>query len=827
MSPKGINRKRRGFAKLGAVGATVAASAIFAAPAAEAVIQLPVGNLPDLEQVDGLGLVNQTAQETNKPYLAWRGESVRLVECADTVEEATLFGLITAASVTVEDWTGDPHFKPHPQGIPLVPFMSGAGENARPCLAANLTSQHAGLAAVDLTITDLEPGVTDVLQPILSELEAAELIDIGQGNDVVLQSQQLVGWMTIGDTSLTNLGDGNVDYGNGPQVDGGEDSDDDQELQAKVTGTLPLENDFGSRLVEDSEGGLSGDSMELPTDYEGLAEAAATSAGNISGTTAKLLWDSHDGQTIIPSTNICVGGVPVGNTTNPVEDTVGDCESGNEIGRFSRILHDPLGGLLGTDRTSNQGTIGPFDPQRAGATMVGDGIINADDADMPALRLDWNIAEGGMGQLAAVDKGETFRAPFFDDRLDQSSEHDLFAPYYQQWIPAAGVAKLGVGSDGAGENRASGVDGPFTGRQFPGFLLNDPTSPYDNWDAYALREGAGGDTDCLRQANSSTGEGAYRDDINGLQKVATYTDEHGEARIAYDPSGAAWDEFIDENNGCDIEGVDLPDTVISAQPVYPYRPVSKTDSQSTTITNNNLFEKVVTVRDKNNVAGGVHVVTAKATDVDGSPMVGERVCFANESVASFLPYPGFPEVDVQNLSDWFCVITDQNGEAKAEFVSNGHVNDLKITAFFVDEALFRSSGITDLGGEEPTPGPQGPQGPQGPTGPTGNNTNTGSVTPAQQQQAAAVQAASLQVSAAGAKGASSKSVLASSKVKGGKLRVRVNGAASSAKLKIRLRGRSGKTLRTLTVSVPTNRTVTVKGLKISKKVRSVSASVVS
>ena len=38
-------------------------------------------------------------------------------------------------------------------------------------------------------------------------------------------------------------------------------------------------------------------------------------------------------------------------------------------------------------------TTGPFDPQAANETLLSDGRLNADDAPMPAMRIDVSIAK--------------------------------------------------------------------------------------------------------------------------------------------------------------------------------------------------------------------------------------------------------------------------------------------------------------------------------------------------------------------------------------------------------------------------------------------------
>lgn len=812
MSPTGSSTRRRLACRIGAVSAAVACSAAFAGPA---MAQGPA--LPDIPAAESFA--DTLARQTNIPNLAWRGESVRLVECAPAVGEATL-DLLTNATMQVEDWTGDPHFKPIVQNSSEIPFVNEDGDV---CISGNLASMRAGLAAVKITVTNL----TDLfnenpdVEPLVDELENEGILDI-VGNKAVLQRQALVGWMNIGPSTMENLGDGEVDAGDALEV-GTAGGANDQEMQVQVSGLLPMEGEYGAQIRSDAGLGGGNDAIQLPQQYGEMADALAHSAANVSGQANRLLWDIHDAQGEGTTENCAT---TPRSAANPNHDPVGDCGSGNEVGLFSRILD--IAGTLGgpVADTTAPPTIGPFDPQRADSTHLGDGITDEDDAPMPALRVDFDLGADDVGSLVASNKSSTYQAPYLND-VDNTPAggHNLFAPFYRQYIPATA----------APQSDASGIDGPSTGRNFPGFLVDD--SEYDNWDTYS-RLALGGDTDCLLSG------GVNRPLPTGDRGVTVYTDEHGEARVAFAAGvGAFYDEIgeLNGNGGCDLQDgqgnpIDLggngaePDATVTATALYPYQPIQARGIAIDTadITVNNLFSKTVAVTRKSGNASNanVFVVTSTAQDVDGTPFANERVCFR---VNGGFPAPGFPEISVPGIddTDWQCTRSNAEGIAKVEFV-RGADNVVPVTAFFVDELLFRSvtATLSEVPvGPAPNPGPGTP--PPGGTPTPGNQPAGGQAVAAAAENR---QAAVAVVSATGAKKVGA--TLAYSKVKRTKsgkrvLKVRVNSSAATAKLRVQLRARGGKTVRRMTITVRTNREVTVKGLSIGKQVRSVKASVVS
>ena len=82
----------------------------------------------------------QDPQTTNIPYLAWRGEQIRLVKCHPDIGEAG-----TSVDWIVEEWTG-PGLTPAIETSTITGF-----EN---CVAADIVTLEPGLARVKLVVSD-------------------------------------------------------------------------------------------------------------------------------------------------------------------------------------------------------------------------------------------------------------------------------------------------------------------------------------------------------------------------------------------------------------------------------------------------------------------------------------------------------------------------------------------------------------------------------------------------------------------------------------------------------------------------------------------------
>jgi hypothetical protein len=200
---------------------------------------------------------------------------------------------------------------------------------------------------------------------------------------------------------------------------------------------------------------------------------------------------------------------------------------------------------------------GPFDPMTHG-TYLPNGVLDDGDAPMPAARVDLHIAAGGVGGFDAVDKSSVYRK---DASVTIYTGANAYAPFYTQHIPAT-----------TAWDWASGIDGPAPGDNFTGFLVN---GEYDNW---KLLQPLVLNPDRAENPNVCKDElGKIRESPEDVTDTVTvYTDEHGEAYVAYDPDEGFYFRS-DSNNRCDLgtgtAPVLLGTSTIGATARYPYKPV--------------------------------------------------------------------------------------------------------------------------------------------------------------------------------------------------------------------------------------------------------------
>jgi len=302
-------------------------------------------------------------QLTNIPYLAWRGEEVRLVKCEPDVlpfengvqaAQSAQFG-DSFIDFLLVDWSGDPHLA-QPQLEPGTVSTFFRSWDGAPCVAGTFISQKAGLAQIKLVSTlnfsQAGGGTSDFPEVI------------------TLKHDFNVGWMNINSASLSVVGGVTTD------VAGGSGND----LQVLVNGQIPLLGNYG-------ELGL-GDSLTMPDDWAALANVMATFRDPLDANPA-LRWDIHDEFSPAGFGDDLEGhGHQSECPVFPIPDyfdAVDSCFFGGEefapFLAFSRLWDD-----------FTFPTLGPFDPQRASQTLLSNGVLDAGDAPMPAARIDWAIA---------------------------------------------------------------------------------------------------------------------------------------------------------------------------------------------------------------------------------------------------------------------------------------------------------------------------------------------------------------------------------------------------------------------------------------------------
>jgi hypothetical protein len=705
---------------------------------------------------------------TNVPYVAWRGEQLRAVKC-----DGALDGLEgQSADVLVETWSG-PGRDPQLESGQTRFFTSSTGAS---CVRFDMVSSDAGLARVKLVVSD------------------------GAG-DAVMKHQFLMVWLSMGPVAIDEIGANDSTGGPaGSQNEVGDPAGDGNffagdrpgRVRVNVTGSFPHPLGPGGQFT-------------LPQDWPTIAGALANDndPGNGDDT---IRWDIHDDQGMGDQH---VGGYCTTGPFGPLDD-VDNCNGGGDLGPFSN------------DHGSGVSAAGPFDPARPG-TLLSNGRVTADDAPMPAARVDVQIAPNsggatdisGAGSLTKADKTVAYSR----NGNGTGSAHNLYAPYYRQWIPATSSPLP----------EASGVDGPAQGNNFEGFLVD---GLYDNWDPITLGSAVASDTSCNRFVDfRATLTGETPDDTprttpSGPQRVAIYTDEHGEGQVTYNPyaGGFYWDSLgalRNRNRGCDLQGIGVLGTsAINAVARYPYQPVDDAPRTSATIgkTVRNRFDKSLSFwpKGEGDANDNARIVVVHANDVDGSPFAGELVCFYVDSRADGVhgytgqagplnaPFTvgGTPAVALPGADA--CRRLDANGNAAIEVFESTDAT-LNVIAEFAEEGILRDIDVTfDPPGSSGGPVPPATSTPSGP----------GTTTPTVAEIVRTVGAPASDRLVRSVKGSKVKRRVASARIvlrKGKRaLYVRVNSTRRTERIVVRM----GK--RKLVRRVRTNRTVRVSGITVRK-----------
>ncbi len=512
------------------------------------------------------------------------------------------------------------------------------------------------------------------LSPGLSRIRAVVTNDAGT---IVYSHQFIVIWLTANTPTLTELPYGGDPSGNGefaPSPFSEPESNADKGLvQVKETGSFPVEP---TSLLHNV---LPEASYTLPESWPTLASALASSSEELEppGTNADL-WDIH-----------------------------GSPENG-----------------------PNSGVVGPFDPETP-ETLLSNGILNADDAPMPAIRVDVHLAAneggsslGGVGQISGATKSQIY------------SDN----PYYSAYIPATERPV----------SQASGVDGPKHGGDFPGFLNKE--GPYTFWETvHTSGERSAESTGCLRRNFGGEEGPVYYQTPSGSLNETFYTDERGEVLVSYTPGDGFYFNHIpvfggaegesetgkivkNADGGCDLKGLykeTIGESAISATVVYPYQPVDFGPETSNTVVKkvHSLWEKEFYAFPKGNgkEETNVRIVVAKAQDIDGNPIVDEKVCFHAQQEAGLYRFEN--PTDEDHLSDpgellgkgsnvylggsevtdsylegtsELCATTNDEGLAAIDVV-NSTSPSVDMTVRYEDEAIVRDHTVSftgNIGSEE-------------------------------------------------------------------------------------------------------------------------------
>ncbi len=664
------------------------------------------------------GPANDGPQSANIPYVAWVGEHVRLVACDPSI--VTSNGDGQTVNFQLEDWSGRPETAQLPAPDP--------GSSAFFAPSAGSSQAEIGAGCVKIDYKGLDPGLARIRAVVTNEAGA-----------IVFSHQFLVIWLTINRPTLSEAGltsnvpsgdntfqsqlsgtgqsnlaaflgdpEGNGEFAPSPFEPATAPNQDKGLIQIKVTGSFPVEP--GSSL----HGILPEASYTLPASWETLAKTLATSSEEPEqqGTNPGL-WDIHG----TPS----AGGTP------------NEAEPGNDP--LTADYFRPAFGNLTSGKTA---TVGPFDPEAANATLLSDGNLNADDAPMPALRIDVSMAPnggsglGGVGQVSGASKALIYSHNFNGNANEGGN---LYNPYYGSYIP----------STDRGVPEASGIDGPSTGGDFPAFLNKHP-EPYTFWTSVLSREPRPEPTStgCLRRTDGQPSY--YQTPGSGPLKETFYTDERGEVYVTYTPGDGFYLERFpvlskageeekgtiikNADGGCDLKNLFkevIGESSISATAVYPYQSVdfNQQTSEAPVVKKvRSMWEKEFFTFPKGPGPNeqNVRIVVAKAQDIDGRPIVGETVCFHAQQEAGIYAFSqeladpegllGMgPEVDLSGSwvrdphdqgSGRLCVTTNSLGLAAVELVNSTSAS-VDLTARYEDEGIIRDHLVdfsTNIGAKE-------------------------------------------------------------------------------------------------------------------------------
>jgi hypothetical protein len=758
-------RLGRGARWLPALGATMALAAV----------------APSMASADGNGgyFSHQLdPQTTNVPYLAWNGEEVRLESCA-SLGGVSYQNAETAFSVNdegrgrvsipitpsflVEDWSGtqqstnqEPQIEPNSVDTFLTDdFQGGPGI----CVEGDAVSLFPGMARIELDVT-----ASLQINTILGNL--------GLGSaQTLFKTQYLAGWMTLNDPSLNEMSSSSFGdstdaanllgdpSGNGMFNAGGKDGF----LDVHVTGTMPM---TGPWLAKFPAG-----SVTLPNDWVDLAHQLA-SDNNPVDMSPWDRWDTSGDSADSEGHSVLSGCNTVDDSSAPPEtsdanyiaantyvdpsllDNGDNCDpvggngtAGGEIGPFSTAF-----GMSGDE------AIGPYDPIDGFDTNLPDGNLSTQDAPMPAARVDVAIAQNsgapgdtsGVGSLEtgshAADKTQSYSRDLTGNTQTGNTEpHNLYAPFYDEFIPATGRG-----------NASSGIDGAVITGDFPNFIGTSINfddfngGVYHFWDALPVAQNYGGATACFNEdpyqgglSDTDTNPKDFWQKPKGASDVAVYTDQNGEAQVKYNPgTGFFFDQLPqgsvndgvlhNSDNGCDLQnflGKPIGTSAITATAKYPFKPVDFNSTTSNTVTKTVIsqWSKTIGAEPKGDGESQAEIVAVHAQDITGAPYTDEVVCFTATN-AALTPFKGTaggvsyadensvpdPATATGANSERTCVTTDDNGNAAVVAIQSEAL-PVDVNADFVQEGIMRDVQYTGDSGATAGTLPPPPPATGGPT----------------------------------------------------------------------------------------------------------------
>ena len=215
--------------------------------------------------------------ESNVPYLAWRGEQVRFVKCHPSISPT---GAGQRADLLLVDWSGEEHALAVPQLEPGTGgFFAATGPDhaGQGCVAADFSSQKAGIAQIKLVVSSVPAGGGAVGASIT-----------GPVGTPILKHDYLAIWMNL-NTPVLSAGNAAC-VGDGPCTTNAADlietaGSGRNNFRVDVTGNVPLRANFRELGI--------GDSVTLPNDWAKLAGVLAT-AFTPDDPNPSTRWDIHD-----------------------------------------------------------------------------------------------------------------------------------------------------------------------------------------------------------------------------------------------------------------------------------------------------------------------------------------------------------------------------------------------------------------------------------------------------------------------------------------------------------------------------------------------------